>query len=155
MKEGLVSGAAATDDPEGLFDQLEAMLKAAGIPIPTDLERARRATQDAWKLRSTTTLWDWKPAAKHIKSWLESFAAVENVWMEKRAGSPIRLKFQMRDMTYVHNWPQGRFKTLRSQLHKKFGMEPSSVDEGLYTLSDGTPIEVKVFLGGTPGPNSL
>lgn len=145
------------NDPKSLLLQLESLFQAAGIVPDRDFNRFRDIILQQWNNRSTEVSWDWKPAARHIRDWLENTLSMSpsNVWMSKNPGGNIALKFQMPDWKYSQRWNNQKFKTLRGQLSRKFGMTPSGSDESLYTLPDGSKVEVSVFVGGTPGSDKL
>ena len=145
-----------TNDPRSLLNQLESLLSSAGIRPPYGYDSMRASVLKAWDDRLTPVTWDWKPAARHIQRWLESsYGYASVVWMNKRPGEPIQINFQMPSEWSTSRWSSSKFKTLRGQLDRKFGMTPSPSSENLYTLADGTKVSVDIFVGGTPGPDLL
>jgi hypothetical protein len=98
--------------------------------------------------------WDWKPAARHIRDWIaKNLGEPKNVWKSNTRG--VQLNFQMADVSYTRLWNPGKFKTLRGQLERKFGMKPSGSAENYYRLPDGTGVTVQIFVGGTPTSETL
>ena len=107
---------------------------------------------------SEDVAWDWKPAARHVVAWIETVLreSPQNVWKEGGAKGRISLNFQMSPYShYEDKWNQGRFRTLRRQLERKFGMTPKLSPESEYILPSGQEISVHIFTGGNPSGERL
>lgn len=102
--------------------------------------------------------WDWKPAARWVEDWInDSFSELPtDVWMNLNPkGEPV-LNFRMDYKSrYSEKWSHGKFRALRNQLSRKFGLTPSPVDESSYTLPSGQKVTIQMFIGGIPSGERL